>query len=194
MSASRTRAIGCQRRRRFCSRVSRARYSASTSPSPLPPISRLATRTKSRPRIVSVLFRRKLSRSNRFALFRSTAPPTRRLVASPRRPMSNAFSAARSVNSAPSNRRPLRKALRKSAARVTLSCGRRLVLSSRSPWLGGDAPTPLLAASLQDQSASLGSHANQEAVRPLSLSIVRLKRALHDGDSGRRPPTRPSKR
>jgi hypothetical protein len=51
--------------------------------------------------------------------------------------------------------------------------------------LGRDAPTPFLATTLQDQTTALGPHTDQEAVGPLSLSIVRLKRALHDGDSGR---------
>lgn len=46
---------------------------------------------------------------------------------------------------------------------------------------GADALAPLLAPPLQDQAAPLGSHANQEAMGPLSLAVVRLESPLHAG-------------
>jgi len=51
--------------------------------------------------------------------------------------------------------------------------------SSSAPGLGPDPLAALLAAPLQDQPTTLGPHPDQEAMGPLSLPVVGLKRPLH---------------
>jgi hypothetical protein len=176
--------------RRFRSRPIRARYSASTSRRDKPFISAFGSNTRSSPRRASFLLRRKQSRSRRFVRFRSTAPPTRRLAASPIRQASKPFSAAISVNSRPSSRNPLRKVLWKSAGLFSRSWDVSRWLASPGPWLCGDAPTPFLPAPLQNEPPAFGAHAYEEAVCPLPLPVVRLKGPLHDSDSDSDGPAR----
>ena len=58
-----------------------------------------------------------------------------------------------------------------------------LVAAESHRALGGDAPPTLLATSLEHELASLGSRPHKEAVSPLPLSVVGLKRSLHPAGS-----------
>lgn len=53
----------------------------------------------------------------------------------------------------------------------------------QGPPLRRNPPAPLLATPLQYEPAALGPHPDQEAVCPLPLSVIWLKRPLHDSDS-----------
>jgi hypothetical protein len=165
--------------RRFCRasrRRSRSRYSRSTSVPVRARISLFGTITRSRAS-PSRLFLRKLSRNSRFERLRAIAPPSRRPATRPRRSWPIPFDSAIRRNSGPSIRRPTRKALRNAAASLRRSRGdRRPVPAGR---LRSDSLAPLLAASLEDEPATLGPHPDQEAVGPLPLAIVRLERPLH---------------
>jgi len=168
-------------------RRSRFRYSRSTSPSVQALISRLGTSTRSKPGTEASLFSRKLSRSNRRARFRATAPPRRRLAAKPSRLWPQWFSAATRRNREPSNRSPFANTRRNSDPERNRSRGRNAFPFGRAApggcanpaLLGGDSLPPPLPPPLQDQSPSLGPHPNQKAVSPLALPIVGLKRPLH---------------
>ena len=125
-------------RRRSRSRP--CRYSSSTSSSRCPTSALLAIRSRSQWE-ASCLLRRKASLSSRLARLRSTAVPTLRLAAKPRRPSPRPFSTAMITKKRPSTRRPLRRTRRKSEAAWILSRGRRACL--RCPTVDRQAPTRL---------------------------------------------------
>jgi len=171
------------------SRRTRSLNSRSTSDCVRPTISALATTTRSNAWSPAGPRRRKLSLSRRRARLRTTAPPSLFPAAMPRRCSVPPLGTAIIMNCRPSRRRPFRKTWSNSAR----ACSRRLRSNSRpicvaglSPS-GGQALPPLLPPPLQDQTTAPGPHADQEAVRPLSLPVPRLKRPLHGDPLSPRP-------
>jgi hypothetical protein len=142
-------------------------------------ISGLAIRTRSTVGDPTRRLRRNASRSSRLARLRRTAPPSFRLTASPRRSRPRSLAAATRRKSGPSTRFPRRKARWNSAGER-----RRCVGRSRAPPEGAlcSDPLPSLpAAPIEDEATPLAPHADQKAVGPLPLPVVRLECPLHAG-------------
>ena len=125
---------------------------------------------------------RNSSRMRRFARFRRTAPPTRRVAMMPSRATSIPFGRVNSVRYRPRLRTPCcwtrwnsgRRRIRSRRVRLRRTC--RVV--GRSP--DGDPLAPLGTPALQHPLPGLRAHPLAEAVRSAATAPVRLIRTLHD--------------
>jgi hypothetical protein len=121
------------------------------------------------------------SRARRLARFRTTAEPSFRVAATPRRHRLPPFGATNRVMNRPDNRRPCSYARSNSGRRRTRSCReRRSVTGARSlPLVGdGQAFSTLCTTTFQHDTAVLGRHPHPEAVRFAPPAPIGLKRAL----------------
>ena len=124
---------------------------------------------------------RNSSRTRRFARFRRTAPPTRRVAMMPSRATSVPFGRVKSVRKRPRLRTPFRW--------TRWNSGRRRIRSRRvrprctsggaeSP--NGDSLAPLGTPALEHPLPRLRAHSLSEAMGAPAPAPVRLVRALHD--------------
>ena len=135
---------------------------------------------------------RNSSRMRRFARFRRTAPPTRRVAMMPSRATSIPFGRVNSVRYRPRLRTPCcwtrwnsgRRRIR--SRRVRLRRTSRVV--GRSP--NGDPLAALGTPALQHSLPGLRAHPLAEAVRSAATAPVRLIRTLHDPTTPTAAPAR----
>jgi hypothetical protein len=142
-----------------------------------------ATNTRSSPSPSRRGSCRNPSRRQRRIRFRTTADPSFRLTARPRRSASPPLGSAITRKNRPPTRVPRRKTRSKSErTRKRRSRPKPDSMTPSGPARSDGQPLPaLLPPPLQDHPATLRPHPDQKAVGSLSLPIVGLIRPLHGG-------------